>query len=1180
MPRSSRHKSSKHNSRDAKEYSDSESSKDRRGEERESSARVSKDSSFGEKRKQLESGNADEYCWSKRRKERVDDDDDDDDRWNGGEDDDRVRGGGDGTKNSKEKSRRREWSEELVMKKISTSGSGKSEAKRKEDKEEGTEREREKDRKSKEGKSEKFADGEDQRAVKHFSHKTEFISHNLLQSLESNNQLDRRSRRRRDGSGDREKHQDDKDIDDKLFSSKGDVDNDGRSRDEKCKQEKYKDKYCEDVDRENRCREDKQKYKHSSRDYTSSKLDDNHLRDKKESMDILLKISRPPDDKNDHERDDDLDCDYDFDLKRDCDNYHDRNRDGICDDDRDQDLKHGRDCVRERDQVQDQDRELDHDHDWDWDRDRERYHAHDRDWNRDIERDRDSDNDRDKDQELEQAVDFDEGDADERISKYKDSQKGRKRSDEFDDYVDRKCKAIQTYYPDMEKKPFGSNKVESDIDRARSHSRQPHLDNNVTNNRWRSSESIGSADEYRHFKPDEPKHRDAVTEAKPKTISSRESERASKYKSSERSTKFDDLHMVELSLERSSTSKALPLGLVKRSPSSSSLERRFTNRSGTRRSLDIEESNRSSSSMGARDLVPCNERHDLPLEKQLMDDLIPNDSPFYYRNSQSNPAVTPAFRGGVGSPFIGVLEEDNRINSGARYKQSVDPILGRGQGNNWRGAPNWSSPMPNGYIPFQHGPPHGNFQTLMPQFATPPLFGVRPSIENHSGMAYHITDVDRFSGHLRPLGWQNMMNGSGNTHVHGWDGSNGVYRGEMHMYGGSEWEQNRHPMNGQGWETGVDRWKGQNCDSKTDLPSKSLIEDSQVQAQAPVDALYTGQGGQKSENENGYNGLQEKTHETKPAGIYSAKESSELSKKYTNEKMPCASEISTDFRTAYSYSAYLSKLDISTELTSLDIYSQFLSSLNLRQNTIVDDSMAMLVNLKCGAKAVSKSSNSLFNPSLFSAKRDSVHKRALRIYKKQKLLVDFPSVNSRQVGLNSVSKMEEQVLVSNVIAAQNLTLSCEGEMNKAAVADLGQVKAEATTVACGPTSEEMVPSDNLVTVRDHDPPVKLDMLDEVVSHYGPPKPTHTVSGDHIDASEGESAAADASDGHNMDETCKIKDNVSFSCAEEGQGLGDAMYGSLLSSDDPCKASEDLMVGSNESESVILSRIHHSPENTH
>lgn len=99
MPRGSRHKSSKHSSREAREYSDSEkdlSTKDRKGgrEESGAGARVSKESSSSEKRKLdsvkdskdlYASGNgeyAEEHSSSKRRRERGDEVVTD--RWNGG----------------------------------------------------------------------------------------------------------------------------------------------------------------------------------------------------------------------------------------------------------------------------------------------------------------------------------------------------------------------------------------------------------------------------------------------------------------------------------------------------------------------------------------------------------------------------------------------------------------------------------------------------------------------------------------------------------------------------------------------------------------------------------------------------------------------------------------------------------------------------------------------------------------------------------------------------------------------------------------------------------------------------------------------------------------------------------------------------------------------------------------
>jgi len=182
MPRSSRHKSSKHSSREAREYSDSEKEsnlKDRKGkEESGGGARVSKESEkrkvdSGKDAKDLYgSGNGDyseEHGSSKRRRERAGDGVSD--RWNGGEDD-RT----EASKKSKESkalgdlksgssNRRRE--EGVGMYGEGEEGkksSGKHrDSGRKEGKEGGVEREK----KSKEGKSDRLViDNDEQRETK------------------------------------------------------------------------------------------------------------------------------------------------------------------------------------------------------------------------------------------------------------------------------------------------------------------------------------------------------------------------------------------------------------------------------------------------------------------------------------------------------------------------------------------------------------------------------------------------------------------------------------------------------------------------------------------------------------------------------------------------------------------------------------------------------------------------------------------------------------------------------------------------------------------------------------------------------------------------------------------------------------------------------------------------------
>ncbi|KAJ6376092.1 hypothetical protein OIU77_000963 [Salix suchowensis] len=740
------------------------------------------------------------------------------------------------------------------------------------------------------------------------------------------------------------------------------------------------------------------KDEHGARDYVNNRSEEKHQRDEKDVSEARKK-SKPQDRDHDHERERD----------------HERNRD--------------RDRERERDR--DLDHDCDQDRDWDWDR------------NQDQDRERDRERDHDCN------LDYDGSHIDDRSARYKDS-RGRKRSPEDrDDYNDAKSKGTKAPYPDVERKSLSSGRVESD-ERGRSQSRQAHLDNNVSSNRRRISPDTsphGSVEEYRHFKAEDLKYRDAVAEQRSKAISSREAadfsaslERTSKYRSSDKSIKMDDGHVGELSIERSSNSRASPRGLVDKSPSSS-LERRFANRTGVRRSLDIEESaRRRSGSISARDLASAEDRlgRDLPFEKPLADESTPADSSFYNRTSQNSSSLIPPsiFRGGGGSPsFMSSLEEDNRCNT--RYKRGGDPGLGRGQGNAWRGTPNWSTPIPNGYMPFHHGPPHGGFQAMMPHFPSPPLFNARPSMEiNHSGIPYHIPDADRFSGHLRPLGWHNMMDGSG-PHMHGWDGNNGVFRDETHAFG-QEWDQNRHQMNGQGWETGTEAWKTQNGDMNMNLPATSMKEDFPMQA--PLENVLAGQAGHLLQNENIQLSVQAENVETK-LPVASAKEPLKSMSKTTHEKPDPSRTRSSDDSFQFAH-AYLSKLDISTELASPELYSQCMSLLGMEQSANADEDIVMLVNLKDGARAVPKISDSIFSLSVLPAAKDAVFQRAMEYYKKQRVgLSGLPIVNGGKIDAISTSKMKDGP-IKDMRKAEELVVNQNEEMPDVQVLSIDQKKAE------------------------------------------------------------------------------------------------------------------------------------------
>ncbi|CAN8302051.1 unnamed protein product [Cochlearia groenlandica] len=868
MPRSTRHRSSKH--KDSRDYSDSEKEsvfKERKRQD-ESSSKVTKDSSSGgDKRKvdskeYFDSVSGDYYeeytsSSSKRRKGKVGDSGSD--RWNGKEDEKGE--SSKKTKGSSEKSSRRreevgEGDEEKTKK-----SSGKSDGKhresssKRESKDFDKEKERDKDRKHKEGRSEKVYDVEDHHKSKSVSDKTESKTQDQLRSPGTENHSEKRSRRKRDDHAVVDKHQDNSD----------------------------------DV---------------GDRDYERER------------------------DRNERDRDRARDREYERDRERDRERERDRDRREY-----EHDRYHERDWDRDRSRDRDRDHDRDRNHDREKDRSREYYHD-----GKQSKRDRERDNDRDVSR------------LDDQSGRYKERKEGRK-SPEYQDYQD-----VIT--------GNRSGRAEPDGDMTRAE-RQPSS--------LVVQEENGNAS-------------DQII----KGVSSREaaelsggSERATRHKVSEKTSKMEDGDLGEFQAERSPVTKASPRPMVERSPSSMSLERRFNNRSGGRRSLEVEETGHRNNT---RDFSAPED------ERLQIDGTSQTESSFNNKSNQNNSFFPPRpeSRSGISSPRVGPREEDNRANTGGRYKRGTDSMMGRGQGNVWRGVPSWPSPLPNGFIPFQHVPPHGGFQGMMPQFPTPSLFGVRPSMEmNHQGIPYHIPDAERFSGHMRPLGWHNMMDGSGASPMHGFFGdmSNSVFRDESNMYGGSEWDQNRR-MHGRGWESSGDEWKNRNGDAGMEASSMAAKDDNSAQV-ADDESL----GGQTSHSDNN----RAKSVEVGSNITSPAKELHAGSPKIVTETVaedPVQEK--TDITERYCRH-YLSKLDISVELADTELWNS-ISLLMGQERLTTDDGAAVFVNLKEGGKRVPKTnSTSLTTLSLFPSQNSSLFQIAMDLYKEQRFdLKGLPNVESHR----------------------------------------------------------------------------------------------------------------------------------------------------------------------------------------
>uniref|UniRef100_A0A1J3HM52 Nipped-B-like protein B n=1 Tax=Noccaea caerulescens TaxID=107243 RepID=A0A1J3HM52_NOCCA len=1142
MPRSTRHKSSKH--KDARDYSDSEkesSLKERKSSKEESSARVSKDSASGDKRKldskeYYDSTNGEyyeEYTSSKRRKGKAGDSGSD--RWNGK--DEEKGESSKKTKASSEKSRRREEVVGEETKKSSGKSDGKHrESSRRESKEFDKEKDREKERKHKEGKSDKFHDGEDHHKSKAGSVKTELKAQDQL-----DNHTEKRSRRKKDDHGVGDKHQDNSDdVGDRLTSG------DDYIKDGKQKGEKSRDKYRDDKEEDIKQKGDKQRDDRPTKEQTRS--DEKHLRDESK------KKSKLQDNDHGHEPDSEHDGYHDRDRNRDYDRESDRNE-------RDRERARERDRDYERDRERDRERERDRDR-----RDYEHDRYHERDWDRDRSRDRDRDHDRDRahDREKDRSRDYyhdgkrsksdreRDNDRDDQSGRYKDRREGRKSPD----------------YQDYQEVIIGSrsSRPEPDVDVIRSE-RQP------------SSSAVQEENGN-------------VSDQITKGVSSREaaelsggSERGSRHKVSERTIKLEDGVLGEFQAERSSAPKASPRPMVERSPSSTSLDRRYNNRSGARRSLEVEETGHRSS---GRDFSAAED------ERNLADGTSQAELSFNNKANQNNSSFPPRpeSRGGISSPRVGPREEDNRVNAGGRYKRGVDPMMGRGQSNVWRGVPNWPSPLPNGFIQFQHVPQHGGFQAMMPQFSSPSIFGVRPSMEmNHPGIPYHIPDAERFSGHMRPLGWQNMMDGSGASHMHGFFGdmSNSVFRDESNMYAGSEWDHNRR-MHGRGWESGADEWKTRNGDASMEVSSMSVKDDNSAQV-ADDESL----GGQTSHSENDRaKSVEAGSNATSPAKEVHA------SSPNINAEVVAEDPVT---ETADKYERYcrhyLSKLDISVELADPEL-RECISLLVDEERLTMDDGAAVFVNLKEGGKRVTKSnSTSLKTLSLFPSQNSSVFKMALDLYKEQRFEIKgLPNIENHepppQVSPSNIVKVDNNDNMNDVMKGNSFVETADVETADVSDSDTSQKEQpkvsspidagmEIETQYGGglspspeksPEALEAVASDH---IEAHEEDAKADegadvdqTMETAPEHDGATEGddpvTLTIASPAPVAIEIDEQNDLVAEDENMEEAEEKKE------ADDGDGNGVVIVGDVSP-----KVTEPLV---HESDESVISRIHHSPQSTH
>ncbi|CAL5430027.1 unnamed protein product [Camellia sinensis] len=1275
--------------------------KDRSGKEEES-VRVYRDSGLSEKRKlslgkDLSGhGNGDtveEYGSSKRRKEKADASAGSD-RWNGGGDE---RGDGriveketkgessriDGEKSSKsttlidlksKSSKRHDGGSEkkeekggLVSEKEESKSSSRVDSKRKSEKDSGRkevkdskeskEKERglEREKKIQEIKRETEAvavgdeasrkqgshlvDFGEERQGKRGRENTEWPIQDELRNPELEKELEKRIRRRRDGSNDKDKYEDDvKESEDRRLSLRGERAKDSRYKDEKRKDGSSGDKHREDGDRDNRNREDKYREdaerdsRHRDVKHREDGDGDNRHRDEKYHEDGERDNRHREDkyredgDRDNRQRDNKYREDGDRDNRHRGDKYR---------EDGDKDDRHRDDKYRE-----DGDRDDRHRDDWyaeDGNRDsRNREEKNGEDIGRDgRRRDGKQREDSDKDKRFRDAKYRDERSSrdrssgksdikrsrdesnaaelhyrksnnhdgspiyDDRGTRYKDD-KGRRRTSDKEDHGDIRSRSTKEQHSDAGKKSISSARVESVSDRGRSNARNADVDITPNHSRRRNSPSSSShaaKDHYRLSKQEESKYRDYAHEERVRhnVTSSKEfsgvaggTEKASLSRSIEKSLQKDDSHLGELSADRrpKADARTSPLHVVDRSPSSTSTDRRHWNRSNIRRNLDVEDSGQKSG--GSKDAKDYSAREgrgsrDVLMETLPGDELSQADgdnfsvsSPFsrtshLSSNSRSLLPPPPPFRMGADSPVaFGSLEDDNRGKSNNRHRRIGDPNMGRVQGSPWRGIPNWPSPMANGFMPFQHGPPPVGFHPVMQQFRAPPMFGVRSSMElNQSGVPYHVPDGDRFSGHGRSLGWRNPVDDSCPP-IHGWDGSSAIFGDESHMYGRLDWNHNRSLTGGRVWETSGDAWKGQNSGASTELPSAPQKED--YSARGPADDVWAGQSGLQAQNDKKQPSVLVESVGIDQSSDAHGRDTVETSKTIL-EEMPnlsrkddsCLSQV------------YLSMLDISADLTHPELYSQYTSLMGMDQNSNSEEDDSNILFLEEAMDATVKLPEKTSSVSLFPTINDAVFQKAMSLYKK--LREDVKAINVDKVPFSNVKNLESAPTLDQEVAGLDddkqgeVVPACDQQEAEAAVSVLKDVKMEQVSPA--------------TTCEKIDEPVLVDSLEKSESSIAALN-EENLELDLVSKQETlDSIVEDkSSDPENVElseanSPSKVKEvSRAIGSNNDGPKLHDTKCGPSLFSDVSSEACEAVMPESIESTMVNLSRIHQSPESTH
>ncbi|XP_020694807.1 zinc finger CCCH domain-containing protein 13 isoform X2 [Dendrobium catenatum] len=361
---------------------------------------------------------------------------------------------------------------------------------------------------------------------------------------------------------------------------------------------------------------------------------------------------------------------------------------------------------------------------------------------------------------------------------------------------------------------------------------------------------------------------------------------------------------------------------------------------------------------------------------QMPEGASASPSPSLFKRTNHFPASSPGHlvppppRRGMDNSST--YEDDMRITSGdcrsnGRYR-SCDPNMERAQGGAWKNGLNWSAPLPNGFIPFQHGHPSPGFTI---QHFPPPLFAARPYPEiNQTGIPYHIHEVaDRFPGQGHPFGWHHHVDDSCPPQIHGWDGGNSLFGDKLQAYRRPDWNRNRHLTGGRGWDLNAEILKGQSSSIAEFSSPQEQTDESKgaypnLESNNGVENLRSASdvaAHVKQLNDPPDNKSVEACLETK------LKRTSQFGKKFSGDSLNLCN--------------YFSKIEISADLLHPELYKEvkdLLASVNFTDiYNVSKDEDAKKNKIQNSRKFPNLRS------SLLPAAADATFKRAMSVYEKQ-----------------------------------------------------------------------------------------------------------------------------------------------------------------------------------------------------